>query len=198
VVMFASSREGEEAELLRLLQTRARSAGFLQTQWLIVPRHPQRFDEVAALILSHGFTLSRRSTWLERPQAADVWLGDSLGEMALYYGLSDAALLGGSFAALGGQNLIEAAACACPVLMGPHTFNFSEAAELAQAAGAATRHTSLDVALDAAQALVTDGARQRIMAEAASTFAQAHRGAAEKTAAAVLTLMTSAISPAER
>ena len=70
---------------------------------------------------------------------ADVWLGDSLGEMALYYGLGSVALLGGSFAPLGGQNLIEAAACGCPVVMGPHTFNFLDAAELAEAEGAALR-----------------------------------------------------------
>ena len=90
-----------------------------------MPRHPQRFDEVAALIAQHGLSVSRRSSWTgspaEQAQAlnADVWLGDSLGEMALYYGLADVALLGGSFAPLGGQNLIEAAACGCPVVMGP-------------------------------------------------------------------------------
>jgi 3-deoxy-D-manno-octulosonic-acid transferase len=71
------------------------------------------------------------------PKPADIWLGDSLGEMAMYYALSDVALLGGSFAPLGGQNLIEAAACGCPVVMGPHTFNFAQAAEVAVAAGAA-------------------------------------------------------------
>ena len=76
--------------------------------------------------------------------AADVWLGDSLGEMPLYYGLADVALLGGSFAPLGGQNLIEAAACGCPVVMGPHTFNFAEAAELALDAGAAVRVQSME------------------------------------------------------
>jgi 3-deoxy-D-manno-octulosonic-acid transferase len=63
-------------------------------------------------------------------------LGDSLGEMALYYSLADIALLGGSFAPLGGQNLIEAAACGCGVVMGPHTFNFSEVAQQALASGA--------------------------------------------------------------
>ena len=106
-------------------------------QWLIVPRHPQRFDEVAALVREQGLSLSRRSQWSEgEPAPADVWLGDSLGEMPAYYALAHLALLGGSFAPLGGQNLIEAAACACPVLMGPNTFNFSQAAEQAQASGA--------------------------------------------------------------
>jgi 3-deoxy-D-manno-octulosonic-acid transferase len=196
VVMFASSREGEEVELLQILQSlRAPVAGATTAgsaaavQWLIVPRHPQRFDEVADLVRAHGFTLSRRSDWQTLPQGADVWLGDSLGEMALYFGLSDAALLGGSFAPLGGQNLIEAAACACPLLMGPHTFNFEEAARLAQAAGAAVRLADLRQAVKTAQALVVDAPRQAAMAQAASGFAQAHRGAADKTATAVLALL---------
>ena len=102
VVMVASSREGEEETLLAAIRAH-RDAGAVQ--WLIVPRHPQRFDEVAALVQAEGFSLSRRSVWRDRPLPADIWLGDSLGEMALYYGLSDVALLGGSFAPLGGQNL---------------------------------------------------------------------------------------------
>jgi 3-deoxy-D-manno-octulosonic-acid transferase len=187
--LFASSREGEEAELLALLQARRVAGTLPAVQWLIVPRHPQRFDVVADLVRAHGFTLSRRSRWQAQPEAADIWLGDSLGEMALYFGLGDAALLGGSFAPLGGQNLIEAAACGCPVLMGPHTFNFAEAARLAEAAGAALRLADLAQALEAAQALVSDAARQSAMAQAASTFALAHRGAADKTAAAVLALV---------
>ena len=85
---------------------------------------------------------------------ADVWLGDSLGEMALYYGLSDACLLGGSFAPRGGQNLIEAAACGCPVVMGPHTFNFTEAAGLAEAEGAALSVAGLPEAVQAGLGLM--------------------------------------------
>lgn len=193
VVMFASSREGEEVELLLLLKSlRAQPGGGVEcaaVQWLIVPRHPQRFDEVADLVRAQGFTLSRRSDWQSRPAAADVWLGDSLGEMALYYGLSDAALLGGSFAPLGGQNLIEAAACGCPVLMGPHTFNFEEAASLAEEAGAALRQENLAQAVTAVLTLAADPARQATLAQAANDFAQAHRGAADKTTAAVLVLL---------
>lgn len=207
VVMFASSREGEEALFLQLLASH-RSQTPLQgartdvhplppeVQWLIVPRHPQRFDEVAALIARHGFAVSRRSQWRDVPPLAAseaarpvVWLGDSLGEMALYYGLADVALLGGSFEPLGGQNLIEAAACACPVVMGPHTFNFAEAAELAAAAGAALRVASLPAALEAARRLAHDAAAQAAMASAAAGFSSAHRGAVDKTAAAVLALL---------
>ena len=167
----------------------AAAAVAASVQWLIVPRHPQRFDAVAALIEAEGFTLARRSAAREGEGAlspADVWLGDSLGEMALYYGLADVALLGGSFEPLGGQNLIEAAACGCPVVMGASTFNFAEAAELALAAGAARRTDSLEEGVRAALALLAEPARRHAMADAALRFAASHRGAAERTAAAVL------------
>ena len=116
---------------------------------------------------------------------ADVWLGDSLGEMALYYAMSDVALLGGSFAPLGGQNLIEAAACACPVVMGPHTFNFLEAAELAEASGAALRAPDLQHGVQTALALVSDRAAQAAAASRGLTFADRNRGATAKTVAAL-------------
>lgn len=183
VVMFASSREGEEAEFLRAIAEQR------DVQWLLVPRHPQRFDEVAALVAQAGFTVARRSAWSGEPAPAQVWIGDSLGEMALYYGLADVALLGGSFAPLGGQNLIEAAACGCPVVMGPHTFNFAEAAELAAQAGAARRVGSMEEGVRAAVELARDADAQRAAAQAGERFAAAHRGAAQKTVQAILALL---------
>lgn len=197
LIMFASSREGEETELLKILRElkgrHEKDDALAAVHWLIVPRHPQRFDEVAVLIGEHGFSLARRSQWGARPNlidmSADIWLGDSLGEMALYYGLSDAALLGGSFAPLGGQNLIEAAACGCPVFMGPHTFNFDEAASLAQEVGAAQRHPSMAQAMAAALAVVSEPQRQQGMAQAALRFAQAHRGAVDRTTEAIAELL---------
>ena len=159
----------------------------------IVPRHPQRFDEVASLVLSRGFTLVRRSLFgadgpPAQAAATDVWLGNSLGEMPLYYALGDVALLGGSFAPLGGQNLIEAAACGCPVVMGPHTFNFADAAERSLAHGAARRAESIEDAVAQARALVGDPARNA-MAQAALAFAGAHRGAARRMAARIAALV---------
>ena len=138
---------------------------------------------------SHGFTVSRRRQWTSQPEAAEVWIGDSLGEMALYYGLADVALLGGSFAPLGGQNLIEAAACGCPVVMGPHTFNFTDAAQLALEAGAALRVDSMEEGLRAAFSLASDEPRRAAAVQAALDFARAHQGAAQKTAQAVLALV---------
>lgn len=204
IVMLASAREGEELMLLQSLKSfmpvalmdkalKAMNSIVNEVQWLIVPRHPQRFDAVAALIESEGFGVARRSAWgaggplagataSERPV---IWLGDSLGEMALYYALADVALLGGSFAPLGGQNLIEAAACGCPVVMGPHTFNFTQAAEQAELAGAAQRVADMRQGLVAAVALALDGQKLQRQQLVCQLFAQAHRGAAGRLASAV-------------
>jgi 3-deoxy-D-manno-octulosonic-acid transferase len=182
-LMLAVSREGEEALFLDAWAALPEAE---RPRVLIVPRHPQRFDEVAELVRRSGLRLSRRSSWTDAPDEADVWLGDSLREMPLYYGLADVALLGGSFAPLGGQNLIEAAACGTPLVMGPHTFNFEQAAEGALEAGAALRATDMPSGVAMAlQLLRTPTERQRV-AEAGVRFAQAHQGAAARMAAAVL------------
>ena len=218
VVLAAVTREGEEAALLAAWRrvcggapaaspVSPASPASVPPLLLIVPRHPQRFDEVAALVTAAGFSLMRRSTLggfdaatasagspaaqastMPAALAADVWLGDTLGEMALYYGLADVALLGGSFEPLGGQNLIEAAACGCPVVMGPHTFNFAQAAELALAAGAARRVPTLDEGVQAALAWMAEPGRADD-AERARAFAAAHRGAAARMADAIGTLL---------
>ena len=209
VVMFASSREGEEGEFLKkivplaqviraqdatdlIATSSAEAAAQRRFKPLIVPRHPQRFNEVQMLVESRGLSVSRRSSWpaagpFESSEAmqADVWLGDSLGEMALYYGLSSVALLGGSFAPLGGQNLIEAAACGCPVVMGPHTFNFLEAAELAEAEGAAIRVADMREGVQSATALVNEPRALAKVARAGLAFAARNRGATERTLAAL-------------
>jgi 3-deoxy-D-manno-octulosonic-acid transferase len=197
VVMLSSSREGEEQMWLDAMQAlhdqQLESQAHAQhVQWLIVPRHPQRFDEIENLLTSRGWQVSRKSSWSDGPPDSDLgltptlWLGDSMGEMALYYGLSDAALLGGSFEPYGGQNLIEATACGCPVVMGPHTFNFSEAAELAQAAGAALRVQDMAQGVTTALQLVNSGADENAYVAACLAFSQAHRGAAQRTVEAVL------------
>jgi len=190
VLLAASTREGEEAMLLAAWARLSRESRPLL---LIVPRHPQRFDEVASLVRSAGLSLLRRSSWDRMPPPdapqADVWLGDSMREMALYYATARAALLGGSFEPLGGQNLIEAAACACPVVMGPHTFNFAEAAELSLAAGAALRASTMDDAIAQATRLVADTPRCERASADAARFAAQHQGAATRMAHRIAGLM---------
>ncbi|PAT38637.1 3-deoxy-D-manno-octulosonic acid transferase [Vandammella animalimorsus] len=201
IAMLASSREGEEAQWLAALRAPVATVGASGAQapalqWLVVPRHPQRFDEVEGLLRQAGYAVSRRSAWGESgplgggcSAAGDarscIWLGDSMGEMALYYSLAHVALLGGSFAPLGGQNLIEAAACGCPVVLGPHTFNFAQAADDAVAAQAALRVADMPQAVAQAQAVCQAQARWQAMQLAASTFAQQHRGALDRLADAV-------------
>ena len=193
VVLAAVTREGEEAPLLQAWRALPAPRPLL---W-VVPRHPQRFDEVAALVGQAGFTLSRRSAWASNTPSsadaeADVWLGDTLGEMPAFYAAAGVALLGGSFAPLGGQNLIEAAACGCPMVMGPHTFNFAQAAELALAAGAAVRVADIDAGVAQAVAIARghegaerpEGAR---WSSRALAFAATHRGAAQRMAQQLLT-----------
>jgi 3-deoxy-D-manno-octulosonic-acid transferase len=188
VILLASTREGEEGLLLdALLQT-------LPDNILIalVPRHPPRFDEVAALIKARGLSLCRRSSG-ELP-AADtrVWLGDAMGEMFAWYALADLALIGGSWLPLGGQNLIEACAVGCPVLIGPHTFNFAQATEDAIAAGAALRASDVASAAGEAVRLLAEPAKRKTMADAGRAFAQAHRGATERTMALIEPLLRDA------
>ena len=143
---------------------------------VLVPRHPQRFAEVAALLGARGIEFARRSEGLPGP-ASRVWLGDSMGEMAAYYALADLAFVCGSLLPLGGQNLIEAAACGCPVLVGPHTFNFKQATEDALAAGAALRVADADVLGATVDRLLADETALAGMREAAQSFARAHQGA---------------------
>ena len=185
VVLAAITREGEEALLLAAWRALASPRPLL----VVVPRHPQRFEAVAELVVAAGFVLARRSQWPDGPPdeaaAADVWLGDSMMEMAAYYALADVALLGGSFLPFGGQNLIEAAACGCPVVMGPHTFNFADAAALSLAAGASLRVETINDAIAAALALLAGDERAR-RAAAALSFAASHQGAAARSAAHIV------------
>lgn len=191
VVIVASSREGEEAQWIEQWAGRKFHGVAGQCQWLIVPRHPQRFDEVHAMLLAADLRVARRSEWGDGlpPMDVDVWLGDSVGEMPLYYAASHIGLLGGSFEPLGGQNLIEAAACGCPLVLGPHTFNFAQASQTACEEGAAFRVLDMEQGVQLATALARDAEGLYRARQAALHFAQAHRGAAHATAEAIAKLV---------
>jgi 3-deoxy-D-manno-octulosonic-acid transferase len=178
VLLAASTRDGEEAMLLDALARRPLPAGTLV---VIVPRHPQRFDDIAALLRARGIAFVRRSEARAVPPEAAVVLGDSMGEMAGYYAASDVAFVGGSLAPLGGQNLIEALAAGVPVLVGPHTFNFADAAARAVEAEAAIRVADADDLCAKAAMLLDDPSRRAAMRVHAQGFLAAHRGATERT-----------------
>ena len=173
VLLAASTREGEEALLLDALEAIA-ATGLLT---VIVPRHPQRFDEVARLLEARGVRYQRRSAQAATAAGTRVVLGDSMGEMFAYYAACDVAFIGGSLLPLGGQNLIEACAVGKPVLIGPSTYNFADAVELAVQAGAAIRVPDPAALAREAGRLLRDPAAARRMSQAALAFANAHRGA---------------------
>ena len=169
VLLLASTRDGEETLLLDALP-----AADEKLLVMIVPRHPQRFDEVAAL------APGRRSRG-DVPGPQDrVYLGDTMGEMAFYYAAADVAVIGGSFAPLGGQNLIEACAAGTPVVIGPSVYNFAEATRLAVEAGAALQAVSASDAVRLAMDLIADEKRRVRMGEAGRKLCEAHRGATQK------------------
>jgi 3-deoxy-D-manno-octulosonic-acid transferase len=178
VLLLASTREAEEKMLLQHQETLS-----AKVLIVVVPRHPQRFDEVAQLAQS-------RRTRNPVPAATDrVHLGDTMGEMAFYFAAADVAVIGGSFMPLGGQNLIEALAAGTPVVTGPSMFNFAEATRLAVAAGAAVQARDARAAIAQAAALLENEGRRRAMGEAGPRFCAAHRGAAQRQLAVCLELL---------
>ena len=173
VFLAASTREGEEVLLLNALQ----NIQDKNTLTVIVPRHPQRFDEVAALIQKEGLRMQRRSSNEPIEAATQIVLGDSMGELFAYYAACDIAFIGGSLLPLGGQNLIEACALGKPVLIGSHTFNFAQATELAVACGAALQLNTAESVIDAVNHLNNDNTQARTMGQAGVQFVNENQGA---------------------
>jgi 3-deoxy-D-manno-octulosonic-acid transferase len=177
VLLLASTREGEERLLLDALP-----AG-LRALVVVVPRHPQRFDELAQL------AQGRRSRGDAVTGATRIYLGDTMGEMAFYYGACDVAVIGGSFVPVGGQNLIEALACGVPVVIGPSVFNFEQATQFALEAGAAVQAGDAASGIGTALRLLEDPKRTA-MAEAGRALCARHRGATERNLAVCRELLT--------
>jgi 3-deoxy-D-manno-octulosonic-acid transferase len=159
---------------------------------VLVPRHPDRFDEVAKLVKRAGLKMQKRSKGVPVMADTRVWLGDSMGEMYAYYGAADVAIIGGSWARLGGQNPIEASAVGCPVIVGPHTFNFKAVCEQAIEVGAAVRADDIADALQVALEIIADPIRRKAMSAAGSLFAHSHRGATGRTMDLITPLLRTA------
>ena len=181
VFLAASTRDGEEALILEAIA----SSGIANLLTVIVPRHPQRFDEVATLLSKYNIPFCRRSEFSMGTVAGDipncsVILGDSMGEMFTYYAACDVAFIGGSLLPLGGQNLIEASVMGKPVLIGPHTFNFSDATEIAVQAGAAIRVNNPQELAEKLSALMNDAEARKVMNDAAIAFSKSASGATQR------------------
>jgi 3-deoxy-D-manno-octulosonic-acid transferase len=186
VIAIASTREGEDALFVQEIKATLAHTHANAPLYLLIPRHPQRFDMVEQQLRTAGLTYVRRSQLHDvaaplQDADTDVLLGDSLGEMAFYYAAADVVIVAGSFLPFGGQNLIEACAAGDPVIIGPHTFNFKQAANDAVKACAACRVPDVPQAIRTALALLHDESRRVTMSRAAKNWAAQHTGATERT-----------------
>lgn len=180
VWIAASTHEGEEEAALsahRILLARYREAVLI-----LVPRHPQRFDAVARLAEDSGLRCMRRSaiaagTPLDTMQ---VLVGDSMGELPLYFGGADIAFVGGSLVEVGGHNVLEPASLGLPVLFGPHMFNFEQARALLLERGAARQIDGVLQLEPALSKLFHEPARREAMGRAGREVLQANRGALDR------------------
>jgi 3-deoxy-D-manno-octulosonic-acid transferase len=171
IFLAASTREGEEELILEAVKD-------LDILTVIVPRHPQRFNDVESMIRIAGFQYQRRSKMVEPiDKNTQVILGDSMGELFTYYAACDFSLIGGSLLPYGGQNLIEAAAMGKPILIGSHTHNFKQVSKDAIDMGAAVRINGYIELREKIQYLLENKIKRQEMSEAALTFSETYSGA---------------------
>ena len=184
VWVAASTREGEEALVLQAFkQLRGHFPNLLL---VLVPRHPERFEFVAKLCAQQGYAVQRRSAHASgvAPDTA-ILLGDTMGELLLFYAAADVAFIGGSLVPLGGQNLLEAAALAVPVVFGPHMFNFRDISRMALERGAGRQINNATELADAVAEYLKDSDARRAAGEGGRRMVADNRGALTKTLALV-------------
>jgi len=177
VIVLASTREGEER---KIIQSYVNLKDKFDALLIIVPRHPQRFDEVFNLIVESGLKVKRRSDGLECDESIQVLLGDSMGELLSYYSVCDIAFIGGSLIDTGGQNMLEAAAASKPILFGPSVFNFEKIAQLFLEKNAAILVSDADDLMKTISSLLLDDAKRQKLGEKAKNSFEKNRGAVDR------------------
>jgi 3-deoxy-D-manno-octulosonic-acid transferase len=189
VWLAASTHPGEDEIILAAHRVLAPRHPRLLT--VIVPRHPTRGPDIAAL--AGELPVARRSAGQEAGPGVAIYVADTLGELGLFYRLARVALIGGSLVAHGGQNPLEAARLGCPIIMGPHHFNFSEiTARLREAAALVETPDGPGAAAALAENIVpflADTGAGRAMAAAAGRLAQDQAGLPERIATSLLPLI---------
>lgn len=183
VWVAASTHEGEEEQLL---EAHARVRGvFPDGLMVLVPRHPERFDRVAALVQRAGLPLARRSLAQPCDASTAVYLGDTMGELPVFLAAADVAFIGGSLVPTGGHNVLEPAAVGVPALVGPHTFNFSEITRLMLEREAAARVTDAEALSARLIAWLGDAAERARVGENGRRAIAENRGALDRVIALV-------------
>lgn len=195
VLVAASTHAGEDPIVAAAHHLAAAQVPGLLT--VLVPRHPDRGAEAAAALTAAGLAVARRASGALPGPGTEVYVADTLGELGLFYRLGGAAFVGGSLIRHGGQNPLEPARLGCPVLLGPHTWNFEEPVARLLAAGAALRLDGPDPAESLAAAtlgVLSDPGRRQAMSTAAAAAAATEAGLPDQVAAALLALLPSGAS----
>ena len=174
VVVFASTRDGEEKQII---QSYLKLKHKLQAIMLIIPRHPERFDEVFNLVNKNKLNVKRRSDELKCDDITEFLIGDSMGEMMSYYSICDIAFIGGSLSNTGGQNMLEAAASSKPIIYGPSVFNFEEVSKMLLESNSALQVNNADELMQTISDLLLDNEKREKLGLNAKACFESHRGA---------------------
>jgi len=182
VWLAASTHEGEEEMVLAALAELKQQPRFANLLLVLVPRHPERFAPVIKLCRKHGFNTAQRSENRGAIDAAvEVLVGDTMGELQLFFGAADVAFIGGSLVPTGGHNLLEASAMGKPAIFGPHMFNFQEISQMALERGAAVQIPSAAQLAPVAADFLGNANRRDRAGEAGRKMVEENRGALVKT-----------------
>ena len=177
IVAFASTREGEELQIIKsYLALQNKFSALL----LIIPRHPERFNEVFNIASENGLNVKRRSLADHCEKDTDILIGDSMGEMMSYYSISDIAFIGGSLSNNGGQNMLEAASLSKPIIFGPSVFNFEEISKRLLDDGSAIQVGSAEELMRTISELLLDNEKRKLIGQSAKTTFENNRGAVAK------------------
>ncbi|MCK7592300.1 lipid IV(A) 3-deoxy-D-manno-octulosonic acid transferase [Pseudomarimonas salicorniae] len=181
VWIAASTHEGEEWPVIEAHARVLRR--FPDALLLVAPRHPERFKPMAQLCRGHGFTTATRSEHHLPGVGIQCFIIDTLGELVPFLACADVAFVGGSIDPIGGHNVLEPMALGVPVLVGPHTHNFTEVTDLMLERGAGLRIHDADTLAGNVQQLFADAARRQAMGESAREAVASARGAVQRTLA---------------
>ena len=174
IVAFASTREGEELQIIKsYLALQNKFSALL----LIIPRHPERFNEVFNIASENGLNVKRRSLADHCEKDTDILIGDSMGEMMSYFSISDIAFIGGSLSNNGGQNMLEAASLSKPIIFGPSVFNFEEISKKLLDDDSAIQVSSAEELMQAISELLLDNEKRKLIGQSAKTTFENNRGA---------------------
>ena len=184
----ASTHEGEEEQVLRAFKVVLRALP--DSILILVPRHPERASRVVTLCKRQHLNIALRSQVEVIDEDIQVYIGDTLGEMILLYAISDVAFVGGSLVKRGGHNMLEPAALGVPVITGPHTFNFSQIAQMMLDANAAKLVTNFEEMAETVKEFLQDANLRHNVGENGKQLVERNRGALDKLTAIVREIVT--------